>query len=361
MINFMAQHGRGLICLALTAERCDELGPAADGGAEHRGPVHRLHRDASTPTGASASPPASQRSDRATHHARGHQSLDPAGGPAPARPRLPAARAAGGVLQRVGHTEAAVDLARLAGLYPAGVICEILSDDGTMARRPRARSVRPAAWAHIRHRGPAGRAPAPATRSWSIASPRRACRPSTASFASSAIENDVDRARARRARARRYRGAEGRAGPNALQVPDRRRVRLAALRLRLRSFTRPCSRSWRRAAAWSCICDRKGGASGSSTSSGRTRCRTPAPTPCRRTRRSASRPTCGTTASARRSCATSASRPSGCSPTIPRKLVGLEGYGLEIVGPRSAPRGPTDDNRDYLDAKRDKLGHLLTF
>jgi 3,4-dihydroxy 2-butanone 4-phosphate synthase/GTP cyclohydrolase II len=132
-INFMAKEGRGLICLALTAERCDELGlnlmaaknedplktaftvsiDAREGVTTGISPAERAH------TIQVAVSPGS-RPEHFTHG--GHV--------------FPLKARDGGVLERVGHTEASVDLARLAGLIPAGVICEIVADDGEMARVP---------------------------------------------------------------------------------------------------------------------------------------------------------------------------------------------------------------------------------
>jgi 3,4-dihydroxy 2-butanone 4-phosphate synthase/GTP cyclohydrolase II len=130
-INFMAKEGRGLICLALTPERCDELGLDLM-AAKNVSPFETAFsvsveaRDGVT-TGISAH-------DRARTI---QVAIDPK-----ARPRdlvqpghvFPLKAKSGGVLERIGQTEAAVDLARLAGLNPAGVICEIMNDDGTMAR-----------------------------------------------------------------------------------------------------------------------------------------------------------------------------------------------------------------------------------
>jgi 3,4-dihydroxy 2-butanone 4-phosphate synthase/GTP cyclohydrolase II len=132
-INFMAKEGRGLICLSLSPERCDELGldlMAAKNESPFETPftVSVEARDGVT-TGISA-------------HDRAHTiqvAIDPE-----TRPRdlvqpghvFPLKSRAGGVLERAGQTEAAVDLARLAGLNPAGVICEVMNDDGTMARVP---------------------------------------------------------------------------------------------------------------------------------------------------------------------------------------------------------------------------------
>src|SRR6476619_4305320 len=130
-INFMAKEGRGLICLALTPDRCDELGLDLM-AAKNESPFETAFtvsveaREGVT-TGISA-------------HDRAHTiqvAIDPS-----SRPRdlvqpghvFPLKAKRGGVLERVGQTEAAIDLARLAGLNPAGVICEIMNDDGTMAR-----------------------------------------------------------------------------------------------------------------------------------------------------------------------------------------------------------------------------------
>lgn len=132
VINFMATHGRGLICVPIAEQRASEL------GLRYMGPLMDNYKTAFTQsvdakdgitTGISAYDrartvsvmidPASTKNDIVTP---GHMF------PLIARP--------GGVLQRAGHTEACVDLARLAGLYPAGVICEIMNDDGSMARLP---------------------------------------------------------------------------------------------------------------------------------------------------------------------------------------------------------------------------------
>ena len=135
IINFMATHGRGLICLALTAERADELDlrPMSDINTEAQGTAFTVSIDAAAQHGVTTGISASDR-------ARTIQvCMDPEAKPSDLRRPghvFPLRARAGGVLRRVGQTEASVDLARLAGLPPAGVICEILNDDGTMARRP---------------------------------------------------------------------------------------------------------------------------------------------------------------------------------------------------------------------------------
>jgi len=132
-INFMARYGRGLICLPLTEERLDELDlpQMVPQNTSSFGTAFSVSIEAKavTSTGISAG-------DRA---ATILTAIDPKTRPADlARPghMFPLAARTGGVLVRAGQTEAAVDLARIAGLYPAGVICEIMNDDGTMARVP---------------------------------------------------------------------------------------------------------------------------------------------------------------------------------------------------------------------------------
>ena len=132
-INFMAKYGRGLICLALTEDRLDHLriGPMTAENTSNYGTAFCEAIDArqGVTTGISAY-------DRARTIS---VAIDPATRPADlARPGhvFPLRARKGGVLVRAGQTEASVDLARLAGLIPAGVICEIMKDDGTMARVP---------------------------------------------------------------------------------------------------------------------------------------------------------------------------------------------------------------------------------
>ncbi|MBU7006632.1 bifunctional 3,4-dihydroxy-2-butanone-4-phosphate synthase/GTP cyclohydrolase II [Phosphitispora fastidiosa] len=132
-INFMATHGRGLICTPMTAERCDELELAAmvTNNTDSHETAFTVSVDAKgkTTTGISAY-------ERAITI---KVMMDPQTKPADlCRPGhvFPLRAKSGGVLRRAGHTEAAVDLARMAGMYPAGVICEIMKEDGTMARVP---------------------------------------------------------------------------------------------------------------------------------------------------------------------------------------------------------------------------------
>jgi 3,4-dihydroxy 2-butanone 4-phosphate synthase / GTP cyclohydrolase II len=132
-INFMAKEGRGLICLALTPDRCDELGldlmAAKNESRFETAFTVAIEAKEGVTTGISA-------------HDRAHTiqvAIDPASGPRDVvQPGhiFPLKAKPGGVLERTGQTEAAVDLARLAGLNPSGVICEVMNDDGTMARVP---------------------------------------------------------------------------------------------------------------------------------------------------------------------------------------------------------------------------------
>jgi 3,4-dihydroxy 2-butanone 4-phosphate synthase/GTP cyclohydrolase II len=132
-INFMAKEGRGWICLALTPDRCDELGLDLM-TAKNESPLQTpftitIEAREGVTTGVSA-------------HDRSHTmqvAIDPRTRPSdltqPGHVN-PLKAKPGGVLERTGHTEASVDLARLAGLIPAGVICEVMNDDGSMARVP---------------------------------------------------------------------------------------------------------------------------------------------------------------------------------------------------------------------------------
>jgi 3,4-dihydroxy 2-butanone 4-phosphate synthase/GTP cyclohydrolase II len=137
-INFLATHGRGLICLPATPERLRalDLHPMVAENTASLGTAFTVSIDAAqgVSTGISA-------------HDRAHTTrlfIDPGTAPRDlARPGhiFPLAAKPGGVLQRAGHTEAVIDLCRLAGLYPAGLLCEIMADDGSMARVPQLRAM----------------------------------------------------------------------------------------------------------------------------------------------------------------------------------------------------------------------------
>jgi len=132
-INFMATHGRGLICLALPPQRCDELGlnPMAENNESPYETAFTVSVEAreGITTGISAADRARTIQVAVDPRSRASDLVQPGH-------MFPLRAKPGGVLERTGQTEAAVDLARLAGLSPAGVICEIMNEDGTMARVP---------------------------------------------------------------------------------------------------------------------------------------------------------------------------------------------------------------------------------
>ncbi|HEY3105565.1 MAG TPA: bifunctional 3,4-dihydroxy-2-butanone-4-phosphate synthase/GTP cyclohydrolase II [Gaiellaceae bacterium] len=132
-VNFMVTHARGLVCLCLTEERCDDLGlrQMTERNETQFGTAFTVSIEAreGVSTGISAHDRA-RTIQVAIDPSKGPEDLVQPGHVFPLRARP------GGVLQRTGQTEAAVDLARLAGLNPAGVVCEVMKDDGTMARVP---------------------------------------------------------------------------------------------------------------------------------------------------------------------------------------------------------------------------------
>jgi len=135
LINFMIRRAGGWICLALTGERADQLDlpQQSEVNTEEQHTAFTISIDAAPRFGVTTGVSAQDRAKTI------QIAVDPATVPGDLRRpgHVPPLRARdGGVLQRVGHTEAAVDLARLAGLAPAGVVCEILSEDGSSARRP---------------------------------------------------------------------------------------------------------------------------------------------------------------------------------------------------------------------------------
>jgi 3,4-dihydroxy 2-butanone 4-phosphate synthase / GTP cyclohydrolase II len=135
LVNFMATHGRGLICVALTEERTEalDLAPMTKRNTEMMGTAFTVSVDASPRFGVTTGISAHDRAKTI------ELLVDPDTRPGDLRRPghvFPLRAVPGGVLRRVGQTEASVDLARMAGLPAAGVICEILNEDGTMARRP---------------------------------------------------------------------------------------------------------------------------------------------------------------------------------------------------------------------------------
>jgi len=132
-INFMARHARGLICLTLTRERCErlQLPPMASRNGTKHGTAFTVSIEAATgvTTGISAADRARTVAAAVAREARPSDLVQPGH-------IFPLQAQDGGVLMRAGHTEAGCDLAGMAGLTPAAVICEIMKDDGTMARLP---------------------------------------------------------------------------------------------------------------------------------------------------------------------------------------------------------------------------------
>ncbi|MEO0183889.1 MAG: 3,4-dihydroxy-2-butanone-4-phosphate synthase, partial [candidate division WOR-3 bacterium] len=138
IVNFMAQHGRGLICVALPAHRLEELNipiMVEDNTAKFQTPFAvSVDYKIGTTTGISAF-------DRAkTIKALVNKKAKPEDFARPGH-IFPLRAMEGGVLRRAGHTEASVDLARLAGLYPSGVLCEIMDSDGRMAKLPKLKKI----------------------------------------------------------------------------------------------------------------------------------------------------------------------------------------------------------------------------
>ncbi|MBI5271069.1 MAG: 3,4-dihydroxy-2-butanone-4-phosphate synthase [Burkholderiales bacterium] len=132
-INFMAKHGRGLICLTLTRERCERLRlpPMASRNGTVHGTAFTVSIEAATgvTTGISAADRARTVQAAVAKDAKASDLVQPGH-------IFPLQAQEGGVLMRAGHTEAGCDMAAMAGLTPAAVICEIMNDDGTMARLP---------------------------------------------------------------------------------------------------------------------------------------------------------------------------------------------------------------------------------
>ena len=132
-INFMARHARGLICLTLTRERCErlQLPPMASRNGTKHGTAFTVSIEAATgvTTGISAADRARTVPAAVARDAKPSDLVQPGH-------IFPLQAQDGGVLMRAGHTEAGCDLARMAGLEPAAVICEVMKDDGTMARLP---------------------------------------------------------------------------------------------------------------------------------------------------------------------------------------------------------------------------------
>ncbi len=357
MINFMTIHGRGLICLALTGERCDQLGlpPMTERNTEALGTAFTVSIDAQRRFGVSTGISAADRA------ATIHVALNPATKPDDLRRPghvFPLRARPGGVLQRVGQTEASVDLARLAGLNPAGVICEILNPDGTMARRPQlarfaqehgltAVTVADLVAYRLRTERLVHR----------IAEARLPTR--YGEFRIIGYRNDVDHAE-----------------HVAIVLGEVREASAVLVRMHSRCLTGDVFGSMR------CDCgpqlhaalamigqagagvvvylDQEGRGIGLLNKLRAYAAQDRGADTVEANRELGFQPDLrnyGIGAQILRDLGLSAIR---ILTNNPRKLVGLEGYGLEIVERVPLVLSPTDENRDYLDVKRDKLGHLLT-
>ena len=359
MVNFMLR-AKGMICVALEPTRVVALGLTlqARENTDAMRTAFTVSVDAGPQYGVTTGISASDRAPSIRVVA------DPTKGPADIRTPghiHPLRARDGGVLQRVGHTEAAVDLCRLAGLTPAGVICEILNDDGHPMRRDaldRYASTHGLTFitvadlvAHrltterLVHRVAEARLPTDTGGDdWRIVGYR----------------NDVDD------------HEHVAIAYGDLAAGDSVLVRMHSKCLTGDVFhSRRCDCGWQLHKAMEVIVQR-GARRHRVPRPGRTRHRAAQQaqgvraagrrrtTRSRPTRNSASRPTSGTTASARRSCSTSALGRSGCSPTTRRSW-----WDSRVTAWRSwtvctSRRRRTDENAGYLDAKRDKLGHLLS-
>ncbi len=357
MINFMATHARGLICVTLLPERCQALGLAQM--TEHNTEAHETAftvsidaaRRFGVTTGISAA-------DRA---ATIRVAVDPATVPADLRRPghvFPLRARPGGVLQRVGQTEASVDLARLAGLYPAGVICEILNADGSMARQPDLEAFAARheitfitvaelvayRLAHERlvHRVAEARLPTP-----------------FGEFRIVGYRNDVDAAE-----------------HVALVFGDVQGRKDVLVRMHSKCLTGDvfgsgrCDCGWQLHSAMRMIAaedrgvivylDQEGRGIGLLNKLKAYELQDAGHDTVEANRELGFKPDLrnyGIGAQILLDLGLSAIR---VLTNNPMKLVGLEGYGLEIVERVPIVMSPSDENRSYLDAKRDKLGHLLT-
>ncbi|HEX9053331.1 MAG TPA: bifunctional 3,4-dihydroxy-2-butanone-4-phosphate synthase/GTP cyclohydrolase II [Gemmatimonadales bacterium] len=355
-INFMTLHGRGLICLALTGDRCDQLGlpQMTERNTEDQSTAFTVSIDAERRFGVTTGISAS---DRATTI---HVAINPATVPTDLRRPghiFPLRAHPGGVLQRVGQTEASVDLARLAGLVPAGVICEILSADGSMARRPELE-------VFAKEHGLTFVTVAQLV-AYRLQTERLVHRVAEArlptefgEFTVIAYRNDVDRAE----HVALVKG-EVTGQPNVL-------VRMHSKCLTGDVFgSRRCDCGPQLHAAMELVAqegrgvivylDQEGRGIGLLNKIRAYALQDSGADTVQANQRLGFAPDLrnyGIGAQILRDLGLSSIR---VMTNNPRKLVGLEGYGLEIVERVPLVADPTRDNRDYLRTKRDKLGHLL--
>ncbi|HEY6809334.1 MAG TPA: bifunctional 3,4-dihydroxy-2-butanone-4-phosphate synthase/GTP cyclohydrolase II [Gemmatimonadales bacterium] len=357
MINYMAQHGRGLICLTLTPERCQALGlpQMAEHNTESRETAFTVSVDAAARFGVSTGISAADRA------ATIRVAIDPATAPGDLRRPghvFPLRARPGGVLQRVGQTEASVDLARLAGLYPAGVICEILNPDGTMARRPELDRF-------AREHGLAFITVAQLVE-YRLAKERLVHRVAEArlptvygEFRIAGYRNDVDDAE-----------------HVALIFGDVRGQQDVLVRMHSKCLTGDvfgsarCDCGWQLQSAMHAIAqagrgvivylDQEGRGIGLLNKLKAYELQDAGHDTVEANEKLGFKPDLrnyGIGAQILLDCGLSTIR---VLTNNPKKLVGLEGYGLEIVERVPIVPPPSDENRAYLDVKRDKLGHLLT-
>ena len=355
-INFMTLHGRGLICLALTGERCDQLGlpQMTDRNTEDQATAFTVSVDAERRFGVTTGISAG---DRATTI---HVAINPATVPTDLRRPghiFPLRARPGGVLQRVGQTEASVDLARLAGLVPAGVICEILNPDGSMARRPQLEVV-------AREHGLTFITVAQLV-AYRLRTERLVHRVAEArlptdqgEFTVIAYRNDVDRAEHVALVMGEVAGE-----PNVL-------VRMHSKCLTGDVFgSQRCDCGFQLHAAMDLVAqagrgvivylDQEGRGIGLLNKIRAYALQDSGADTVQANQRLGFAPDLrnyGIGAQILRDLGLSSIR---VMTNNPRKLVGLEGYGLEIVERVPLVASPTQDNQDYLRTKRDKLGHLF--
>jgi 3,4-dihydroxy 2-butanone 4-phosphate synthase/GTP cyclohydrolase II len=356
MVNFMITHARGWVCLALPPERCEqlELHQMQAQNTESLRTAFTVTIDADARFGVTTGISASDRAKTI------HVAINPATMPTDLRRPghiQPVRSRPGGVLQRVGHTEAAVDLARLAGLYPAGVICEILQGDGSAARRPQLEAF---AREHSLTFITIAQLVAYRLRTEQLVHRVAEARLPTGhgEFRVIAYSNDVDRAQ-----------------HVAVVMGDVAGAKNVLVRMHSKCLTGDVFRSQRcdcgpqleaamrniSAAGQGVIVylDQEGRGIGLLNKIKAYALQDEGDDTVQANQRLGFAPDLrnyGIGAQILRDLGLSSIR---IMTNNPRKLVGLEGYGLEIVERVPLLTDPHAENRAYLDAKRDKLGHLL--